>query len=190
MSTIVRFFQDGGAFMYPILLVFAFGAAIAIERWMYLTMSGASNRALWKKIVPFLKAGNFQEAAAHTSKSKAAIGGILTYGLYRVKSARHRDDIEKAMEESMMEVSAKAGEAYALHRDSGQRGNASWPAGYDYRPDQRVYGRVERKPGGQGRHALGQYLGGDEHDGIRSHGCNSVATRACLAANEDKRSRG
>ena len=84
MRTIVRFFQDGGVFMYPILVVFAFGAAIAIERWMYLTMSGSSNRALWKKIVPFLKAGNFQEAAVHTAKSKAAIGSILTYGLYRV----------------------------------------------------------------------------------------------------------
>ena len=29
MSTLVRFFQDGGAFMYPILFVFAFGVAIA-----------------------------------------------------------------------------------------------------------------------------------------------------------------
>jgi biopolymer transport protein ExbB/TolQ len=104
MSTVVRFFQDGGAFMIPILLVFGFGIAISIERWTYLTMSGASNRALWKKIVPFLKAGNFQEAATHTAKSKAAIGSILTYGLYRVKSARRRDDIEKAMEESLMEV--------------------------------------------------------------------------------------
>ncbi len=83
MSTVVRFFQEGGAFMIPILLVFGFGVAIAIERWTYLTMSGVSNRALWKKIVPFLKAGNFQEAAQHTSKSKAAIGSILTYGLYR-----------------------------------------------------------------------------------------------------------
>ena len=104
LGGIVRFFQEGGAFMYPILFVFALGAAIAVERWMYLTMSGASNRALWKKIVPFLKAGNFQEAAAVTNKSKAAIASILTYGLYRVKSARRRDDIEKAMEESLMEV--------------------------------------------------------------------------------------
>jgi len=104
MSTLVRFFQDGGPFMIPILLVFGVGIAISIERWTYLTMSGASNRALWKKIVPFLKAGNFQEAAQHTSQSKAAIGSILTYGLYRVKSARRRDDIEKAMEESLMEV--------------------------------------------------------------------------------------
>jgi len=100
----VDFFKQGGVFMYPILIVFGLGLAIAIERWTYLTMSGASNRALWKKIVPFLKAGNFQEAAAATSKSKAAIASIMTYGLYRVKSARRRDDIEKAMEESMMEV--------------------------------------------------------------------------------------
>ena len=90
LSGIVRFFQEGGAFMYPILIVFALGLAIAIERWVYLTMSGASNRILWKKIVPYLKAGNFQEAAAVTSKSKAAIASILTYGLYRVKSARRR----------------------------------------------------------------------------------------------------
>jgi len=104
LGGIVRFFQEGGAFMYPILFVFALGAAIAVERWTYLTMSGASNRSLWKKIVPFLKAGNFQEAAAVTGRSKAAIASILTYGLYRVKSARRRDDVEKAMEESLMEV--------------------------------------------------------------------------------------
>ena len=35
LGGIVRFFQEGGAFMYPILIVFALGAAIAVERWMY-----------------------------------------------------------------------------------------------------------------------------------------------------------
>ncbi len=49
LGGIVSFFQEGGAFMYPILFVFALGAAIAIERWTFLTISGASNRALWKK---------------------------------------------------------------------------------------------------------------------------------------------
>ena len=34
MGTIVRFFQDGGAFMYPILFVFAFGVAIEVEALM------------------------------------------------------------------------------------------------------------------------------------------------------------
>ncbi len=39
-----------------------------------------------------------------TSKSESAIGQILSYGLARISSARHRDDIEKAMEESLMDV--------------------------------------------------------------------------------------
>ena len=104
LGGVVRFFQEGGAFMYPILIVFALGAAIAVERWMYLTRSGASNKALWSKIVPILKAGNFQEAANVTNKSKAAIASILNYGFDRVKSEFRRDDIEKAMEESLMEV--------------------------------------------------------------------------------------
>jgi len=103
-SAIVRFFQDGGAFMYPILLIFGLGVAIAIERWMYLTMAGSKNKALWKKVVPLLKAGNFQQATQVTSKSTAAIGTVMSYGLYRIGSARRRDDIEKAMDESLMEV--------------------------------------------------------------------------------------
>ncbi|MFK8051901.1 MAG: MotA/TolQ/ExbB proton channel family protein [Woeseiaceae bacterium] len=90
--------------MYPILIVFGLGIAIAIERYAFLTMTGASNRAMWKKVVPYLKAGNFQQAVGVTSKSKSAIGKVMTYGLYRVASARRRDDIEKAMEESLMEV--------------------------------------------------------------------------------------
>lgn len=106
-ADIVNFFKDGGNFMYPILLVFALGMAIAVERYLFLTYSGATNRQLWNKIVPYLKAGNFQKAVELTSKSKAAIGTILTYGLYRIRSARRRDDIEKAMEESMMEVLPK-----------------------------------------------------------------------------------
>ena len=93
--------------MYPILFVFGLGMAIAVERYVFLTMTGASNRAMWKKIVPYLKAGNFQQAVSVTSKSKSAIGKIMTYGLYRVGSARRRDDIEKAMEESLMEVLPK-----------------------------------------------------------------------------------
>jgi biopolymer transport protein ExbB/TolQ len=37
-------------------------------------------------------------------RSSAAIGRILNYGLARLESARRRDDVEKAMEESLMEV--------------------------------------------------------------------------------------
>ena len=103
-SVIVNFFQSGGVFMYPIVVVLALGLAISIERYIYLSKTSLSNRMVWKKITPFIKAGKFQDAVSVTSKSKSAIGTILTYGLYRIKSAARRDDIEKAMEESLMEV--------------------------------------------------------------------------------------
>jgi biopolymer transport protein ExbB/TolQ len=103
-SAIVAFFQEGGMFMYPIVCVLAGGLAIAVERFIYLTKARVSNQTLWRKIVPYLKAGKFREAVAITGKSKAALGTILTYGLHRASAVRRRDDIEKAMEESLMEV--------------------------------------------------------------------------------------
>lgn len=103
-STIVSFFQDGGIFMYPIAIVFAIGFAVAVERYIYLSSTAVSNQMLWKKVTPFIKAGKFSEAASLTAKSKAAIGSILSYGLDRTRTSTRRDDIEKAMEESLMEV--------------------------------------------------------------------------------------
>lgn len=103
-STIVSFFQEGGLFMYPIVLVFALGLAIAVERYLFLTVTTTKNKVLWKKVTPYLRSGNFSAAAEVTGKSKAAVATIMTYGLNRVRSARRREDVEKAMEESLMEV--------------------------------------------------------------------------------------
>jgi len=103
-TTIVKFFQEGGLFMYPIAMVLGLGLAIAIERWVFLTLTTAKNKALWNTVTPYLKSGNFAGAVQVTSKSGAAIGQIMTYGLNRVRSARRREDVEQAMEESLMEV--------------------------------------------------------------------------------------
>jgi biopolymer transport protein ExbB len=104
LTTLVKFFQEGGIFMWPIAIVFALGVAIAVERYFYLTHQAMRNRELWNELVPHLQSGNFKQAVALTSKSPSFIGSILNYGLARIQSARRRDDIEKAMEESMMEV--------------------------------------------------------------------------------------
>jgi biopolymer transport protein ExbB/TolQ len=103
-TTTVKFFQEGGLFMYPIAIVLALGLAIAIERWLFLTLTTAKNKALWASVTPYLKSGNFAGAIQVTTKSKAAIAQIMTYGLNRVRSARRREDVEQAMEESLMEV--------------------------------------------------------------------------------------
>ncbi len=103
-NSIVRFFQEGGIFMYPIMLVLAIGAAIAIERYIYLSVSKGANRRLMKELMPMLQRGDYQGAYNAASKSKQAISQILSYGLARMKTARQREDIEMAMEEGMMEV--------------------------------------------------------------------------------------
>jgi len=103
-NMIIRFFQGGGAMMYPIAVVLVIGAAIAIERYVVLTHTALRNRSLWNEIAPLLAQGNFKGAVQITGKSESAIGQILSYGLARISSARSRDDIEKAMEESLMDV--------------------------------------------------------------------------------------
>ena len=106
-TTIARFFQDGGHFMYPIAFVAVLGVAIAIERYVYLTIVRARNRALWQEVEPLLGQGNFKQAAQIASQSGSAIGQILSYGLARVQGARTREDVEKAMEESLMGILPK-----------------------------------------------------------------------------------
>ena len=101
---LVKFFREGGVFLYPLALVFAVGVAIAIERFIYLTKETIGNRGLWDDLIPHLQSGNFKATVARISESNASIGTVLKYGMARVSSARRRDDIEKAMEEGMLEI--------------------------------------------------------------------------------------
>ena len=103
-KAIVDFFQDGGAFMYPIMIVLAIGVAIAIERYMYLSIIKRNNKKLLKKLLPLLQSGDFNGAFSVVSKSNHAVSRMLGQGLTRMKTAEHRDEIETAMEESMMET--------------------------------------------------------------------------------------
>lgn len=102
--SIVNFFVQGGAFMYPILIVAAVGAAIAIERYITLTRVGAANRAAWAQVEPSLQKGEFDRAREMTSKGDTVVARLLSIGLALQGSVRRRDDVEKAMEESMMEA--------------------------------------------------------------------------------------
>jgi biopolymer transport protein ExbB len=102
--SLVRFFVSGGAFMYPILLVFAFGVAIAVERYITLTVVTNKNQVVWDKVQPLLANGDFDEARAMTAKDESTISQVLNMGLSLQGAVRRREDIEIAMEESMMEI--------------------------------------------------------------------------------------
>lgn len=103
-KTIVSFFQDGGVFMYPIMIVLALGVAIAIERYVYLSVIKRNNKKLLTQLIPILQKGDFQSAFSMISNSNHAISRMLGQGLTRMKTAAHRDEIETAMEESMLET--------------------------------------------------------------------------------------
>lgn len=104
IDLIVNFFKQGGAFLYPIAGVFVVGLVVAVERFIYLTRVAAGNRRLWAELAPLLAEGNFRRAMEVAEKTDSALSTIMRYGLSRVGSARRRDDIEKAMEESLIEV--------------------------------------------------------------------------------------
>jgi len=102
--SIVAFFTTGGLFMYPILLVFAFGVAIAIERFVTLTLITNKNQVVWTKVQPLLDNGEFTEARELTGTDGSTIAQVLNMGLSLQGAVRRREDIEIAMEESMMEI--------------------------------------------------------------------------------------
>ena len=102
--SIVSFFSTGGMFMYPILIVFAFGVAIAVERFVTLGQITAKNQVVWSKVQPLLDSGEFEEARQMTNEDESTISQVLNMGLSLQGTVRRREDIEIAMEESMMEI--------------------------------------------------------------------------------------
>ena len=102
--SMISFFQKGGMFMYPIMFVFAVGMAIAIERMIQLNRVRNANSKIWAHLHPLLAKGEFEKAREMVSKDKSSVSQMLSMGLARQGAVRRREDIEIAMEESMMEI--------------------------------------------------------------------------------------
>lgn len=102
--SIVAFFVSGGLFMYPILLVFAVGVAIAVERYVTLSRVKNKNENVWERVQPVLSKGDFEQARKLTSEDDSTVSQVLNMGLSLQGAVRRREDIEIAMEESMMEI--------------------------------------------------------------------------------------
>ena len=94
-NNIVSFFQSGGTFMYPIVVVLALGLAIAVERYLFLSYAALRNRKAWNDLMPLLRSGKFREAQGIVEQSGAAISKILSYGLASLIKARRRDDVQR-----------------------------------------------------------------------------------------------
>ena len=103
-STVVKFFQDCGLFIYPSALIMALGVTIAVERFIFLNRARNENRKLWAHILPLLQKGQLRDVQSMATQSDAAVGKIVSYGLSRMQSPGRREDFDAAMEEGMMEI--------------------------------------------------------------------------------------
>lgn len=103
-ETVVRFFQSGGPFMYPIAAVLALGLAIALERWLVLSSARIRNRSAFKKAMQYLVRRDYGALLKAASKSSVPMYRIVAAGISRFNNSRRRDDVESAMEEGVMEA--------------------------------------------------------------------------------------
>ena len=105
--SIVGFFASGGLFMVPILVVFAVGVAIAVERFIHAHCTvtkqetrwcGSNCNRCWRRVT------SNRARKMTTSDDESTISQVLNMGLSMQGAVRRREDIEIAMEESMMEI--------------------------------------------------------------------------------------
>lgn len=101
---IVKFFTAGGAFMIPIVLVGAVAVAITIERYVTLAIMAARNRRTWTQVETVLTSGEFDKARELMSKDDSSLARLLSMGLALEGAVRRRDEVEKVIQEGMMDV--------------------------------------------------------------------------------------
>ena len=87
-STITRFFQDGGTFMYPIAIVLVCGLAIALERWLFLSAAKMSNRKAFDTLMQPLKKRDFAAVLRLANNTIAPMGRIIGSGIARLSKSR------------------------------------------------------------------------------------------------------
>jgi biopolymer transport protein ExbB/TolQ len=103
-SGIIKFFQDGGLFIYPIALVLAIGIAISIERWRFLNGEKARNLKAFDDFLPLLRTDDHEKMTLFTRDSDAPVSRMIGCGLDMMRVTKQRADVEQAMSEGMMEA--------------------------------------------------------------------------------------
>lgn len=106
-NIVVRFFQEGGPFMFPIAIVLSLGLAIALERYLFLVVARNTNKKAFKQIEPMLNKANYDGILQFGKSNKAPISRIIGAGINRLSQSQRRDDIEYAMEEGLMETTPR-----------------------------------------------------------------------------------
>ena len=106
-EVVVRFFQEGGAFMFPIAVVLAIGLAIAVERYFFIGFAKRVNKKAFNELEPMLQKHNYEGVLKFAASNKAPISRIIGAGIARLGQSPRREEIEYAMEEGLMETTPR-----------------------------------------------------------------------------------
>lgn len=91
----VRYFLEGGAFMWPILILFVIGFGFVIERFWTLTRASVNTRKFLSKIKIALEEGGISAALEECEKTPGPVASIFHAGMSRAgKGIEH---VEKAI---------------------------------------------------------------------------------------------
>jgi len=103
IDSIIAFLQNGGSFIYPIALVLVIGVSITIERWLYLSSALKTNRKALASLQDALKKGDIDVISQQVQQNSAPVLDVLQSGIARLSTVKRREDVEYAMEETIME---------------------------------------------------------------------------------------
>ena len=104
IETAVRFFQEGGFFMYPIAIVLIIGLIVAAERYIYLSAQKITNRRDFNRLHHMIGGKDLKGALNYATESGSAMASMIGFGLQRLSRRQSREEIEYAMEEGLLEV--------------------------------------------------------------------------------------
>lgn len=104
IETAIRFFQEGGFFMYPIAVVLLIGLIVAIERYVYLSAQKRTNRKDFQTLHQLLINRELRGAIKYATESGSAMAQMVGGGVQRLARRQSREEIEYAMEEGLLEV--------------------------------------------------------------------------------------
>lgn len=91
----VYYFNAGGEFMWPILILLIIGIMISIERFITLTRASVNTRKFLAKVKEALSSGGVSEAIEVCSSTRGPVASIFHAGLMRAD--RGVEHVEKAI---------------------------------------------------------------------------------------------
>ena len=106
LNTVAMFFQQGGVFMWIIVLIWAIGIAIAIERFMRLSFKlDVDGASFMNELQRYVLSNDIQGAIRVCSGSVAAFPKVLKSGLKRANT--NANQIQNAIDATALEVIPK-----------------------------------------------------------------------------------